>query len=609
MCGICGIVRFDGEVVIPEQIHAMKKRLAHRGPDDDGSYLDGAVGLGHRRLAIIDVAHGQQPMAGEGGRIWVVFNGMIYNYRALREELSRAGHRFATDCDTEILVHGYEEWGTKLLDRLNGMFAFATWDGEQLFVARDRMGEKPLYYAFQNRIFYFASEIKSLLVHIKATPNIPEDFLVFENTLSDDTLFAGIKRLLPAHYLIVRDGTLSVTRYWAPPDRLDDQITARAAVQELRDLVYDAVMLRLQAEVPVGMYLSGGLDSSLIACIARPSVVFTSYYDYPGKFDEREPARAAARQIGAEQLCVTLQPEEVPALFETILYHLDQPISSSSTLSSFNLARHARKYVKVVLNGQGADELFGGYARYVLLHHEVEFGKLPFFAQYTPIARRLWHPAMFGEPALRYLTLIQRVPPRTSRPLEVLRELFAYHPDIVAQMGYADAVISLPDLITMDDRGCAHVGLESRSPFLDYRIVEFAFRLPARFKIGEGGVTKRILREVAREFVPSEIVDRTDKMGMVSPIGAWLRGELRPWAEGLLGALRRRSLGIPIEQPEDNEYDRRLHALISLELWFRTFIDKSGSRRLRVGREMSSATSSGRGYPVESENVLREGAS
>lgn len=573
MCGICGIVRFDGEAVATEHLQRMKDRLAHRGPDDEGLYLAGPVGLGHRRLSIIDLAHGKQPMSNEDGRVWVVFNGMIYNYRALREELIRAGHVFRTNCDTEVLVHGYEEWGKELLNRLNGMFAFALWDGEQLFAARDRMGEKPFYYARAGRVFYFASEIKSLLVHVKAVPSIPDDFLVFENTLSDDTLFQGIKKLEPAHYLTVRNGEVRIRRYWSPPDRLDTHITGGAAIQELRDLVYDAVQLRLQSEVPVGMYLSGGLDSSIIACIAKPPVVFTSYYDAPGKFDERKLAHTIARHIHAEQINVTLQPAEIPSLFETIIYHLDQPISSSSTISSFNLARNARKHFKVVLNGQGADELFGGYGRYVLLHHEVELGKLPFFAQYTPMARRLWHPDMFSDPALRYLSMNQRVTPRTGRPAEVLQELFAHHSDIVAQMGYADAAITLPDLITMDDRGCAHVGLESRSPFLDYRIVEFAFRLPARLKIREGGVTKWILREAAREFVPAEIVDRKDKMGMVSPIGVWLRRELRPWTEDLLASLHQRQLPLPLEEPEDNEYDRRLHALISLELWFRIFHD------------------------------------
>jgi asparagine synthase (glutamine-hydrolysing) len=575
MCGICGIVRFDGSVVAIEQVQAMMTSLAHRGPDDDGMWLDRGVGLGHRRLAIIDLAGGHQPMSNENDRIQVVFNGMIYNYQELRRDLLHAGHTFRTKSDTEVLVHAYEEWGVRLLDRLNGMFAFAIWDGHELFAARDRMGEKPLYYTRHAGAFYFASEIKSLLTQVPAGPNIPPDFLVFENTLSDDTLFAGVMRLPPAHFLLVRDGEVVVHRYWAPPDRVDTYITETSAIRELRDLIVDSVEMRLQADVPVGMYLSGGLDSSLIACIAKPGVVFTSYYDYPGKFDEREPARRMAMHIGAEQVFTTLKPEEAPALLETIAYHIDQPIAAS-LVSSFMLARAARSRVKVVLNGQGADELFGGYIRYVLLNHEAEMGQDPLFVQYTAVARRLWHPSMFGEPALRYLQMNQRVPPQTSRPLELVRQCFAQHRDLVAQMGWTDVTITLPDLITMDDRGCAHVGLESRSPFLDHRIVEFAFRLPGRMKIRDGGVTKWILREVAREFLPADLVDRRDKMGMVSPLPIWLQRELRGWSQGLVESLRRRTPGIPIEMPEDNEYDRRLHALVSLELWFRTFHDQRG---------------------------------
>jgi len=573
MCGICGILRFDQTPASAECVAAMTRLLAHRGPDDDGQFLAGAVGLGHRRLSIIDLAHGHQPMTNETQTTWVVFNGMIYNYKPLIEHLTLRGHQFATRCDTEVLVHAYEEWGVGMLDHLNGQFAFAIWDGQRLFLARDRMGEKPLYYAVQDRVFYFGSEIKSLLAHIRPEPAIPPDFLVFENTLTDDTLFSGIKELLPAHYLLVENPNPVARRYWSIPNEVDDDLTDHQAVQHLRDLIYDAVSIRLQAEVPVGMYLSGGLDSSIIACIAKPPVVFTSYYDEPGKFDERDAARTVARHIKSEQVMVTLRPEEVPDLFNTIIYHLDQPISSSSTLSSFNLARNAREYFKVVLNGQGADELFGGYGRYVLLHHENQLAHVPFFQQYTPMARRFWNADIFGNPALRYLALNQRVEPRTSLPADTLRQLFSYHPDIVAQMGYTDAMITLQDLIKMDDRGCAHVGLESRSPFLDHRIVEFAFRLPARFKIRPGGVTKWILREAAREFVPLEIVERKDKMGMVSPIGVWLQRELKTWADSLVAALGRRGLHLPIETPEENEYDRRRHALISLELWFRCFID------------------------------------
>ena len=573
MCGICGISKFNRAPVDLKEIATMNDVLAHRGPDDDGVHLDGSVGLGHRRLAIIDIAHGKQPMSNEEGTVWVVFNGMIYNFKPLMETLTRAGHVFTTKCDTEVLVHAYEEWGVDLLSRLNGQFAFALWDGKRLFLARDRMGEKPLYYAVTQDAFYFASEIKSLFAHIRARPNIPPDWLVFENTLTDDTLFDGIKELQPAHYLLVDDQVSLPRRYWSIPNQVDESLTEYDAIRQLRELVFDAVTIRMQSEVPVGMYLSGGLDSSIIACIAKPDCVFTSYYDVPGKFDEREAARAVARYIKTEQIFVTLSPQDVPPLLETIIYHLDQPISTSSTISSFNLARNAREYFKVVLNGQGADELFGGYARYVLLHHEAELGRVPFFAQYTPMARRFWNAHMFGDPALRYLELNQRVTPRTTLPADTVHQLFSYHPDIVSQMGYTDAIITLQDLIQMDDRGCAHVGLESRSPFLDYRIAEFAFRLPGRFKIRPGGVTKWILREVAREFVPLEIVERKDKMGMVSPIGGWLQHELRKWSESLVTSLRARNLDLPIEMPEANEYDRRLHALISLELWYRRFID------------------------------------
>lgn len=574
MCAICGILHFDGDRVAEDHITAMNDRLSHRGPDDDGIFLSGRIGFGHNRLSVIDVAHGHQPMSNEDQTVWIVFNGMIYNYKALMDALIRFGHRFATCCDTEVLVHAYEEWGIGMLEHLNGQFAFAVWDGRRLFMARDRMGEKPLYYTVENQVFYFASEIKGLLAHIPARPNIPTDWFVFENTLTDDTLFKGIKELLPAHYMIGENKADFVPkRYWSIPNELNESMTEREAVQELRALVYDAVTIRMQSEIPVGMYLSGGLDSSIIACIAKPDCVFTNYYDEPGKFDEREPARSIARHIKAEQVFVTLKPQELPSMMETIIYHLDQPISTSSTISSFNLARNARSSFKVVLNGQGADELFGGYARYVFMHLEYEIGRIPFFAQYTPMARRFWNPNMFGDFALRYLEMTKRVDPHNTLARDTIRQLFSYHSDIVACMGYTDAMITLQDLIKMDDRGCAHVGLESRSPFLDHRIVEFAFRLPGRFKIRPGGVTKWVLREVAREFVPLEIVERKDKMGMVSPVGLWLRRELKKWADDLVNSLQRRRLNLTLEPPENNEYDRRLHALICLELWFRRFID------------------------------------
>jgi asparagine synthase (glutamine-hydrolysing) len=580
MCGIAGIWRRDGLDVARDDVHRMKAALSHRGPDEEGDFLEGPVGLGHQRLSIIDRAHGRQPMANEDGRVQVVFNGMIYNYRPLQQLLREKGHVLATDCDTEVLVHAYEEWGVEMLSRLIGQFAFCIYDGRQFFMARDRMGEKPLYYSVQPEAFYFASEIKAILTGVRPRPRIPPDFLVFENTLSSDTLFEGIKSLPPGHYALFAEDALTTVRYWSFPSEVDEGMDERAAVRSLSDLIYDAVKIRLQSEVPVGMYLSGGLDSSIIACIARPPVVYTSYYEAPGKFDERPQAAVVARHIGAEQKLVTLTPDKVPELLRTVVYHLDQPISTSSTISSFNLARHARQDFKVVLNGQGADELFGGYGRYVLMQHEAAMAANPLFQQYRPMARRFWHPDVLGEPALRYLQLNQRVVPRTQAPLELVRSLFASKDDLLNQAAYVDCCTTLQDLITMDDRGCAHVGLESRSPFLDHRIAELAFRLPGHFKVRSGGVTKWILREAAREFVPAPIVDRLDKMGMVSPIGRWLKQDLRGWVEGLCTSLRGRGLDLPLEAPEDGDYDRRLHALVTLELWFRLFIDAAAHERI-----------------------------
>jgi len=290
MCGIAGLYQVDGRQASIARVRKMKSSVAHRGPDDKGTFLDGAVGLGHQRLSIIDRAHGHQPMGNEDGRVQVVFNGMIYNYTDLARSLTASGHTFRTKCDTEVLVHAYEEWGVDMLPRLNGQFAFCIYDRARLFLARDRMGEKPLYYSLQPKAFYFASEIKAILTQVRPRPNIPPDFLVFENTLSDDTLFEGIKLLPPAHYLVFENGQVDVRRYWSPPTEVDEGMDEQRAVRELRDLIYDAVNIRMQSEVPVGLYLSGGLDSSIIACIAKPPVVYTSYYEDAGKFDERHHA-------------------------------------------------------------------------------------------------------------------------------------------------------------------------------------------------------------------------------------------------------------------------------------------------------------------------------
>jgi asparagine synthase (glutamine-hydrolysing) len=569
---MCGIAGAWGKA----DVTAMTKALAHRGPDDEGIYVDAArsVTLGNRRLAVVDLQGGRQPIGNENGTIWVTFNGEIFNYRELRATLEAMGHRFRTNTDTEVIVHAYEQYGVDCVRHFNGMFAFAVWDGTRLFLARDRMGEKPLYYALDGGRFLFASEIKALLTEIAPVPHIHQDYFVFEDNLSEHTLFKGIKELKAAHRLVYDGERVSVERYWAPESfdgtvRPDDYYEERLA-----ELLYDAVTIRLAGEVSWGSFLSGGLDSSIIACIARPPIVFTARYDEGPQFDESFYAKSVAKFIGAEQVFVSSSPGQVKTRLPEIIRFLDQPISTSSTITSFELAKAAAdRRVKVILNGQGSDECFGGYTRYVFMHVENSMLQSKWLAPYEPMARRFWGGSAFSDPAGRYLRFIQRVEPSTLDPLRLVRDCFSLHGPVVNQMGYTDCLLSLQHLITMDDRACAHVGIESRSPFLDHRLVEFAFQLPPHLKIKEYE-TKYLLRKVAARFCPQEVVRRVSKMGMVSPIGIWLQRELAGWASELGGGLRSRSLDLPVSGPEEyGAFDRRLHAIVSLELWFRTFID------------------------------------
>lgn len=578
MCGIVAVVGSDPS--IHETIEMATTTLAHRGPDARGIYHDTTVSLGHQRLAVIDPAGGAQPMRNEN--LSVTFNGMIYNHRALRDVLESHGAIFETKCDTEVLLHGFRAWGIRgLLERLNGMFAFALLDESThtLYVARDRMGEKPLYYAVSDGQIVFASEIKALLPFLpRHRATIPDDWFVLESTLSDRTLFDGVKVFKPAHLMIVnQNGSIGAYEaYWTLPTQTvgigDDE-----AIQTLRWLIQDAVQLRTQSDVPLAAYLSGGLDSSIICSIACPEHVFhSSYPDEPGKFSERTHAQTVANAIRAKLHCATLEPADIPEALRLAIYHLDQPISSSSIISSMNLARSARQNgFRVILNGQGADEIFGGYGRYVLMQHEDQLASDPIYQQYRGMARRFWSPRMFDPASDRYLELNQRVPPRTEQPRSFYASLFNLHSGgIVSKMGVVDIHTTLQDLITMDDRACGAHGIESRSPFLDHRIVEFGMQLPDRLKIRDG-VTKWILRQAARDIVPQEIVNRPDKMGMVSPIGRWLRhhNDLSNWSSERVRRLQRRANIPPVYPPEDGDYDRRLSAQIMLELWLEQFID------------------------------------
>jgi len=563
MCGIAGVWgRGD--------IRSMVETIVHRGPDEEGVYeaADAPVKLGIRRLKVIDLVTGSQPIHNEEETVWIVYNGEVFNFKQLRTELEKLGHIFYTQTDTEVVVHAYEEWGVDCLQHFNGQFAFALWDGERLFCARDRIGEKPLFYARRGKRLVFASEVKAILTQLDSEPDIDEEFWVFDAAVEDRTLFKGIKQLPAAHYLTYDGNRLEVRRYWDAPAGEVENRRESDLVDELRWLIEDSIRLRLISDVPLGMFLSGGLDSAIIACIAKPKWIFSCRFPYGEKYDEFKYAQMVADHIGARIEVVTPTARYFKDRLPMIMRHLERPIATASSIAEFALAERAQKFVKVILGGQGADEVFCGYIRYLIYLVEYRLGKVPELENYHPLARYFWSPRMFEDSASRYFDLVRRIEPTSSRPLKLLKKYFDRFSHPLDQMGYADLKLSLPSLLDMNDRAAAAYGLENRCPFLDHRIVEFAFRLPPEMKIREY-TTKYILREVARGLVPDPVIDRRDKKGLVVPFNVWLNGEMKRWGDALVASLKKR---IDIGNSEARgEFDRRRYTLICLELWFRQF--------------------------------------
>ncbi|MBZ0272785.1 asparagine synthase (glutamine-hydrolyzing) [bacterium] len=568
MCGIVGI--HDSRPDAPRPLARMIELITHRGPDEEGACNLGPVSLGVRRLKIIDLVTGRQPMTSEDGRVVAVYNGEIYNFRALRDELVRAGHVFRTKTDTEVLVHGYEQWGEGLIGRLNGMFGFAIWDGERLLLARDRMGEKPLYYAFENGMLVFASEIKAILPAFESAPDVDEEFWVYDTPVEGRTLFRGIRELLPGRRLIYDGKDLSVEPYWDIPASPPSEAPVERLAEELRELLIDAVNIRLMSDVPLGMFLSGGIDSAAIACIARPGTVYTCHFPLGAKFDELPFARLVAERIGARHTIVTPTVNDFKKRLPRVIWHVDQPIATASTISEFMLAERASADgIKVILGGQGADEIFGGYVRYLFMTGGDAPGA-PELANYRSLAAYFEKGAGLPDDAARYHRLVRRAAPADDTPYENrLRRFFSRHDALIDKIGHADARLSLPSLLTMNDRACAAFGLENRCPFLDHRVVEFAFRLPPAAKI-DGLRTKSVLRLALRGIVPDEILDRRDKMGLVVPFHQWLNGPLNAWAADLEASLARR-IPLPDNNTGRGEFDRSRYTRVCLELWFRQF--------------------------------------
>jgi asparagine synthase (glutamine-hydrolysing) len=633
MCGITGIVLKDrGAVVDEEVLGGMTDALRHRGPDGRGLVAFGNVGLGHRRLSIVDLEGGHQPMRNPEGTLWVTFNGELYNYVELRAELIERGCRLRTYSDTEVLLHLYASYGLKMFERMNGMFAFALYDvaRRRLLLARDRFGEKPLYWWSDRHRVLFASEIKALLqagVPAEADATALQEYLTFQHCLGDRTLFRGVRRLPPATYVLLDDvgEILEEGEYWSLGFEEDHTRDDEYWVDELRFLLEDAVKTRLRSDVPVGTYLSGGVDSSVVACLAaklmgRGLPAFTGWFAEGEAFSELHHAEAVARHNASAHYAVCPTAQDFAGRLQDVIYHLDEPAAGPGAFPQLMVSGLAARHVKVVLGGQGGDEIFGGYARYLLLYveeclkgsifetqdsarHIVTLGNvlpnLSMLQQYVPLLKQFWSRGLFEPVERRYYSLVTRVPDldrlftdefladRDETAIygaferqfnDVVRRVSTGGSALFNRMTAYDVRTSLQALLHVEDRMSMAASVESRLPLLDHRIAELMFRMPPRLKYRDGK-SKAVLLAAVKTLLPPAVLNRRDKMGFPVPFVEWARGPLRGFVtDVLLGAgAQARGIykpdGVRRLLEDERPFGRELWGLLCLELWFQMFID------------------------------------
>jgi asparagine synthase (glutamine-hydrolysing) len=627
MCGICGVVNFDGRPVSTDVLHVMLAELAHRGPDGKGVYLDSAsapagspsIGLGHLRLAIVDLSeNGSQPMVNEDGTLWVVTNGEIYNFPALREQLLARGHPFRSSSDTEVILHLYEEMGEDCVSALDGMFAFALWDSRRrrVLLARDPFGKKPLYVYRDARMLAFASEIKALLCHpeVRATvdPEAVAPYFLHGYVPGPRTFYRGISTLLPGERLTVTPEGGTATRYWqlAFPDAgTAVEVSDAEAVARVRELVTAAVAKRLIADVPLGAFLSGGLDSSVVVALMsrlRPEPVRTFSIGFTGDpaFDETRYARLVAERYRTRHTEFVVEPHAVE-LVERLVRHYDGPVGDSSAIPTYVLSRLTREHVTVALSGDGGDELFAGYLRFqaALLSAYVPApvarlgawaaSRLPDHPRYHGTLRRAQrffraqgspHERLAAWQGLFHddLPLLLR---REVLPRDGVDRIGHFRPHLdgiarwsaLSQLLYLNAVTYLPDdLLVKTDRCSMANSLEVRSPFLDRALAEYVAALPDRLKLRRG-TTKYLLRRAFADLLPPEVTARP-KQGFGVPLAAWFRGELADFVRDLLGPGARSAAwldSVYVARLVDEhrrgrrDHGQRLWAILTFEVWLR----------------------------------------
>lgn len=585
MCGIAGYLNLDRQrPASRELVTAMCDTIVHRGPDDQGLFVDGSVGLGMRRLAIIDVASGHQPIANEDGTIHIVFNGEIYNHAELRAGLVQAGHRFSTSTDTETILHLYEDHGDACVDHLRGMFAFAIWDGprQRLLVTRDRLGIKPLFYALDGDRLAFGSEMKAILalpgVDREVDWNAFDAFFAYNYIPAPLTIHRGIRKLEPGHRIVVEGGRVRIEQYWDLA--FGDKLTADAGsiAESFLDLLGGATAMRLMSEVPLGSFLSGGVDSGVVVALmsraaSTPVNTFTIGFggDTGSFLDERPYARQIAERYGTSHREIEVVPR-IEAAMDAAVQAFDEPFADDGLIPTYHICDEAKRYVTVVLTGLGGDEDFAGYERYLGLQLQKRYQAFPGFVRnglVSPLVSRLREPKGGGSrvnhlkrfvaagalpPSHVYQSYIRSMPPAERRRL--------YSPDVAANIDfdfvehlgrahferlaegdwldralYQDLKMYLPDdILALSDRVGMHHSLELRVPFIDHKVVEFCARIPSGLKI-RGTDKKYLLKQAAARFLPDSVISHR-KQGFCAPLSSWLHGDLRPLVDELLDPTR-----------------------------------------------------------------------
>ncbi|MFO0914634.1 MAG: asparagine synthase (glutamine-hydrolyzing) [Pirellulales bacterium] len=643
MCGICGFVNLDGRPADREIVARMNATLVHRGPDDQGLYVRGPVALGHRRLSIVDLARGHQPMSLPGSETTIVYNGEVYNHRELRERELSPGHAYQTTCDTETILWAYAEHGDGCVNLLRGMFAFAIDDParDRVFLGRDRLGVKPLYYYQSDRLLAFASEIKALLTHpdIATSVNrrqIPVQ-LALKYTLDDETLFAGVRKLMPGHTMVIEGGRVERRKYWDLSYEPKSQFSSlEEASGEFAELFRDSVRARLMADVPLGVFLSGGIDSSVIAAamshmVTEPIKAFTVAFA-ERDYSELEYSRLVARHVGAEIREVVVSPEEWFAAWPHMVYHEDEPIAHPSSIPLHFVSKLAAREVKVVLTGEGSDELLAGYERYYQTLANLRYGAwvpgplrqlsrqlidcLPdrMWAKRKAVRTSLYLPNDLGSLFLDNYSALPRWALREALQPELLPAMSGMYDgfgqwmrdsdaeNLLDQILYADMKTYLLELLMKQDQMSMSVSIESRVPFLDHHLVEFVCRLPVEYKL-QGWQTKRILREALGPTIPAPIVTRSKK-GFPTPTRQWFRGAYHHWIHDLLLSphtlcheyIQRPFIEHTLARHRTGAWDleEQLWTLANFEIWLRLFLDGQEAETIfPASRDVLACASSG----------------